>query len=198
MGIHEVKLISFRNSTLLTKCSWHGRFRTESQPTTDNLENRLRELDGVERRRQASMWESTNSVVSSSGSVGYHSPPTLGPPGSMAYPEGTPQPLVKQPSYGEMSTGQHISPPQFHQQPRQQFPVQHAMSFDQGQQQFQQPQQLQQSFDYGNASFGQNPWATAPGQFAAWSGYGTTPGPGTIDEENAVPPNATPWNLTAR
>ncbi|KAF2171272.1 hypothetical protein M409DRAFT_63623 [Zasmidium cellare ATCC 36951] len=184
--------------------SWSQRYQGETSPMLDELNIRLRDLEGT---RRQSVWHS-----GSSGSVGstqaYQSPPSMQTPPGMPTPPGIPQQPVMSvqqtpPGLPHAHPIHHVSPPQFHQQPI--GPVSYNMaSFAAGQQAYQQQHQYQQpAYNFNqmptpaqNAPFTMHQGnAHRPSQqFATWTGYGGIGGqPDMLDEENAVPPDSNPW-----
>jgi hypothetical protein len=156
------------------------------------LNQRLKEMEGVNGPRRPSMWQhtsSTGSAHSSQGSIPFPSPQSL-PPGPVAYR----QPSVtayNMTGYGEPSDVHQTSPPQHHyssapftHQPMQPFeqyqpPVGHGNPAPQFDYSVQPPVERHPNFH------------VPPSQhFAAWGGHGSSApgGPDTLDEENAVPP----------
>lgn len=166
----------------------------------DELNIRLRDMDGT---RRQSVWHQ-----GSTGSIGsvqsYQTPP------SMATPPGiSQQPVMQvQQTSPHAHAVQHVSPPQFHQQPI--GPASYGMaSFAAGQPAYGQQPQHQTQFQQPAYNFNQMPTppqnapftvhqgnAHRPSQqFANWTGYGGVGGqPDMLDEENAVPPDSNPWN----
>lgn len=162
----------------------------------DNLEQRLHVIDETNHARRASMWASVGSVPSSNGATAYYSPPQSMSQGPTMYQQRPPSMPPKQPSFGESGVPQQISPPLYYQtqppmQSEQQYPAQPGLAYGQMHPQYQQGLPPVQPLDAGNSSYRAPSLPTAPGQqFAAWSGYGFSSGPDTLDEENAVPPNS--------
>ena len=184
--------------------SWNERYQAETGPMLEVLQQRLREMGDPTTTRRPSIFphhnstgsvhhhNSTGSVHSNTGSFGYPSPQSL-PPGSDAYrrPSVTSQHLT---SYGEPGQAHHASSPPYHHQsdPFSEQPVQPF------QQMFQQPSG--QQFGFGRPSSAQQqrypPHSKAPSsQFASWGGYSGFSAGDTLDEENAVAPESSPWNF---
>lgn len=171
----------------------------------DELNIRLRDLDGT---RRQSVWH-----PGSTGSIGntqsYQTPPSMQTSPGMPTPPGMhqqPTMPVQQTPHGLSHTHpvQHVSPPEYHQQPI--GPASYNMaSFAAGHATYpQQPQFQQSAYNFNQMPTPpQNaPFAVHQGnahrpsqQFANWGGYGGVGGqPDTLDEENAVPPDTNPWN----
>lgn len=182
----------------------------------DELNSRLRELEGPARRQ--STWHGSTPSVSSTtgGSLSYGGSPLAS--GQSMYQTSSP-PLQHTP--GSVHASMHqVSPPVQHyleQPPVYQTtpPLAHGQGASYGQQHQQYQQQQPQSyFQQPVYSFNNGaPMATQPqqsaaqqarvnpaSQFANWGGYGGPGGnPDTLDEENAVPPTShNPWNLDTR
>ncbi|KAI7110670.1 hypothetical protein KC352_g36175 [Hortaea werneckii] len=177
--------------------SWNQRYQSEAASMLETLHLRLREFDGIVAARRPSMWHassSASSVTSSSAaSQAYRSPQSLTSSSAVhRQPSITAHHMA---SFGDSGPAPQVTPPlYYHQQaPSQQPPMQ--------------PWETQTSFfepSGGQAfSFGQP--VSQPGrssahgnpnlQFANWGGYGGASSvPDTLDEENAVPPNAQSWN----
>lgn len=171
----------------------------------DELTGRLRELEIMAGVRRPSMWQhtgSTGSIGSNPGSSHYGSPHNS-VQGQAMYPSPPPMqqaaaPPPPVPGYGDAGTA-HVSPPQFsqplyQQQPATTFPATFAVQPPHGHPNAQQPF----SFNDSSSSFANPGFNTAPhSQFGNWGGYGGPSVPDTLDEENAVPPNAK-WEAHAR
>ncbi|KAI7363777.1 hypothetical protein KC354_g6234 [Hortaea werneckii] len=177
--------------------SWNQRYQSETASMLETLHLRLREFDGISAARRPSMWHassSASSVTSSSAaSQAYRSPQSL-TSSSAAYrqPSITAHHMA---SFGDSGPAPQVTPPlYYHQQTSSQQPPM-------------QPWETQTSFfePSGSQSFSFGQPVSQPGrssahgnpnlQFANWTGYGGASSvPGTLDEENAVPPNAQSWN----
>jgi len=170
----------------------------------EELNQRLRDHDGVSGRRRPSMWQhsgSAGSLTSSNGSISYTSPQNAPPmPASYRHHSVT---AHNMPIYSESGVAApHFSPPLYHQQsdPYQRPPANQTYSTDQ-QTYFQQTSSPPFNFSEPSSAMPQQQHhhqahTVAPmQQFAAWSGYGGTSAGNTLqeDEEAAVPPNANPW-----
>lgn len=189
--------------------SWNQRYQAETTDMLNELNSRSRELEGP---RRQSMWQHHNSTGSigstQGGSQQYSSPPTvLTPPGGICQqnPFSAPQ-QTSGVTHAQMAP--QVSPPLYHQQNV--GPADYNMAqfmANQGVQQ-QQPHFQQPVFDFSQAPTAeqQQQYSAFQGgahrpsaQFAAWGGYGGPGGqPDTLDEENAVPPNANPWNIDVK
>ena len=171
----------------------------------EELNQRLRDHDGVSGRRRPSMWQhsgSAGSLTSSNGSISYTSPQNAPPmPASYRHQSVT---AHNMPIYSESSiAAPHFSPPSYHQQsdPYRRPPSNQTYSTDQ-QTYFQQTSSPPFNFGEPSSAMPQQQQQHHPAhtvapmqQFAAWSGYGGTSAGNTLqeDEEAAVPPNANPW-----
>lgn len=181
--------------------SWNQRYQSETSGMLDELNSRLRELEGA---RRQSVWQSSppGSVSSSSaGGVHYHSPSAMPPSGlyqQPAMPLQTPAPVL---THAHPSA--HSSPPPYVPQSSQQQ-ANGPASF--GMVDFSSPvsnyqAQPQPQFQPAMYNFAQAPnipqHSHRPStQFANWGGYSGIGGqPDTLDDENAVPPDANPWNI---
>ncbi|EMD00960.1 hypothetical protein BAUCODRAFT_190769 [Baudoinia panamericana UAMH 10762] len=181
--------------------SWNQRYQVETASMAEQLNNRLREMDQAAGVRRPSMWthsSSAGSIHSSSGSVVYSSPQSM-PPGPAAYRQPSVT-LWNMTSYD--SQAQQNNPPQ-HRYSGDRFsqpPMQPTFELQPQHQLFQQPSG--QTFNFNpqpQCPTSQTNAHTPPfQQFAGWSGYTGPSVPDTLDEENAVPPNANPWAIGER
>jgi hypothetical protein len=115
------------------------------------------------------------------------------PPGPAQYR----QPSVVAFNYNTFtqSPPQQTSPPQQQPYPAQPFPQHYEMQ----QQYFQQPSGQTFEFSQVPITHSHPSFSVAPRQqFAAWAGYGSSSGPDTLDEENAVPPKTNPWKAAEK
>lgn len=178
----------------------------------DELNRRLREIDEAHIARNQGMWGSVSSVPSSNGSISFYSPHgvALAPTMQQQPLQPTPPALHQTPSYSEPALSRQVShekrqvsPEQFQQQ-QGMFPppqsVQYGNAFAPPQPQPQQTpqqhfQQIQQQYSFNEPVFHAPAYLTAPHhQFGAWSGYAGPTVANTLNEENAVPPESTPWD----
>ena len=180
-------------------CSWNQRYQTETSELLDELTGRLRELEVMAGTRRPSVWQtnSSSSIGSNNSGSAYGSPnnSVVG------------QPMYQSPpaiqGYGDASNAANYvasgpsraynSSPQY--QPQDQNAYQRRGSTMQpnfARRQSTVPMSAPQQFNYNAAPsmqppvFNMNPQS----QFGAWGGYGGPSRPDTLDEENAVPPNA--------
>lgn len=161
----------------------------------NHLYQRRRELDVMNGMRKQSLWQ--GSIASaSSGSISYSSPPQQIPQATNGYQQTPPQVQPTQHYLGNAG-GRQMSPPSFY--------PKHASSFSQPQEYWNMPysQPSQQYTQQSNVNFSEpayqntSAFGAAPSQqFAAWGGYGGPVVQDTLDEENAVPPEANPWDMT--
>ncbi|KXS99650.1 hypothetical protein AC578_9916 [Pseudocercospora eumusae] len=189
--------------------SWNQRYQSETSSMLDDLNSRLRELDGSGRRQ--SMWHhgSSGSIGSShAGSMSYGSPQSM-PAGPWPYAQLSP-PVQQTPGLAHAQMAHQVSPPPQFYQPQ----VGHQVSPPLVQGHPQPVQPAHQQFQQGAYNFNQDltppgqhqqsyftqPTQTHPtAQFANWGGYSGAGGnPSTLDEENAVPPQSNPWDIDAR
>jgi hypothetical protein len=176
--------------------SWSQRYQNETSEVLDQLSQRLRELDDMPGMRRTSMWYGSNgSNPSSNGSIAYTSPTQSisHAPASYQHSQASPPPIQQPTTYG-------LPQPNMYQNQYQHHPVQHSHTYGPGPtppQQYRQPQ-FRQQFNFSEPVYHPKPAAPPPPnqQFAAWSGYGGPTVPNTLDEENAVPPKANPWNIS--
>lgn len=166
----------------------------------DELNIRLREMDGT---RRQSVWQHQGSSGSVGSSQSYQTPPSMPTPPGMLHQPVMP---VQQtpPGLPHAHPVQQVSPPQFYQQPT--GPTSYGMtSFAAEQPSYSQQRQIQQpiyNFNQMPTQPQNAPFTIHQGnaprpsqQFANWTGYGAVGGqPDMLDEENAVPPDSNPWN----
>lgn len=182
--------------------SWNQRYQNETSELLDELTGRLRELEVMAGTRRPSVWQ-----TNSSGSIGSNnSGSAFGSPNNSVVG----QPMYQSPpaiqGYGDVSTASNYvaagpsraynSSPQY--QPQDQSAYQRRGSTMQpnfARRPSAVPMSGPQQFSYNNPApamqppvFNMNPQS----QFGAWGGYGGPSRPDTLDEENAVPPNAAP------
>ncbi|PPJ53388.1 hypothetical protein CBER1_01006 [Cercospora berteroae] len=189
--------------------SWNQRYQTETSGMLDELNSRLREIDGTARRQ--STWHhhgSTGSIGSSiNGSLSYAGSPSALPAGQSLY-QGSPAAMQHTPGSMHAHPVHQVSPPA--QQVPQQVsmyqttpPLVHGQNIQVGQQG--QQQQQQSYFQKPVYNFNEVPMPPQhqrsvshqtnvhpASQFANWTGYGGPGGnPDTLDEENAIAVEAT-------
>ncbi|KAK0973516.1 hypothetical protein LTR54_017323 [Friedmanniomyces endolithicus] len=170
--------------------SWDQRYQKETAPMLENLNQRLRDLDGMAGGRRPSMWQhnsSTGSLHSSnSGSIVYSSPHSI-PTGPAAYRQ--PSITAYHMGYGEAGQIPQATVPQYQAQQSSFPPSLSIQPYEQQQQFFQQPSG--QHFSFGEPPpTQQRPRYTAHShpnhQFASWGGYSGPSVSNTLDEENAA------------
>jgi len=166
----------------------------------EELNQRLRELDGTAGRRRPSTWQhhgSTGSMTSSNGSISYTSPQRLASnPTSYGH---QPAPGHNMPLYQDTNAAATHFIPSTYQQPGMYSQSPPNPTYPPDQQQYL-PQASTHTFNFNEPlTMPQHrpAFSAAPlHQFAAWSGYGGHAASNTLrdsEEEAAVPPEANPW-----
>lgn len=175
------------------------------------LNQRLWNLDEIAGNSKPATWHhndsTAESVVSSNNSTGSYQPSPM-PYHPLPFPHSTMPGSI---GFGEIGRVPQVSPQQFPQQPYQysqaniyQPPaapaVQQVSSYQpQLPQMSSQPQLPQMSTQpqlppqMSTQSFMSN--APPSQQFANWSGYAGHAQPGSLDDEDAVPPESNPWDI---
>lgn len=181
--------------------SWNQRYQTETSELLDELTGRLRELEVMAGTRRPSVWQ-----TNSSGSIGSNnSGSAFGSPNNSVVG----QPMYQSPpaiqGFGDASNAPNYvasgASRAYNTSPQYQLQDQNAyqrrgstMQPNFARRPSAVPMSASQTFNYNAAPsmqppvFNMNPQS----QFGAWGGYGGPSRPDTLDEENAVPPNAAP------
>lgn len=196
----------YRRDTTDQKHSWHQRYQSETSTMLEELTGRLRELEIMAGVRRPSMWQHTASTgsIGSNGSSNHYGSPQGSAQGQPLYQSPPPMQTGMTPpvtGYHENAPPVQQYPVQYH-QPQHLYP-QHAPGFSapyaQAQAHAHTAPRATFNFNDPSAAFpGHSLNANPHAQFGTWGGYGGPSMPDTLDEENAVPPNSSAWETTAR